>query len=53
LAAVYACVLKCHEQKVAAEGAEDENITEGGHVGGPPEECTAGDGVSRSPPEVD
>ena len=44
LAAVYSFVLRCHEQKVAAEGAEDENITEGGHVGESPEECTAREG---------
>jgi hypothetical protein len=37
LAAVYAFVLRCHEQKVAAAGSSDENITEGGHMGRSPE----------------
>lgn len=44
LAAVYAFVLKCHEQKVAAEGVDGKNITEGDHVGESPEECTAREG---------
>ena len=43
LAAVYDFVLKVHEQKVATKG-DDENITEGGHVGESPEECTAREG---------
>jgi len=44
LAAIYAFVYKCHEQKVTAEGGDDENITEGGHVRESPEECTAREG---------
>jgi hypothetical protein len=44
LATIYAFVLKCHEQKLAAEGGNDENRFEGDHVGVSPEECPAREG---------
>ncbi len=54
LASIYERAIERSKQKQGgAEGADGESKTEGGHVGEPPEECTAGDGVSRSLPEVD
>jgi hypothetical protein len=46
LAAVYAFVLKCHEQKMAAGGGDGENTAEGDHVGESPEQFTAREGGS-------
>src|SRR5215217_7573523 len=46
LAAVYAFVLKCHEQKLAAGGGDGENTAEGDHVGESPEQFTAREGGS-------